>query len=124
MAGIGLTSPEFVDTATPRIIGPNKSMGRERGVRQTRSGDQKRPRTSGGGAKLDLVARVISVALVSVFMQEEGREIAREVSVYSLPTCEAQRSSQSDGEAVERQSKLGGGVLGFHGCWLDARRWC
>ena len=33
MAGIGPTSSEFVDTTTPHIIGPNKIMGRERGVR-------------------------------------------------------------------------------------------
>ena len=124
MAGIGPTSPEFVDMATPSIIGPNKSMGRERGVRRTRSGDRKRPRTSGGGVELDLAARVIGVAPASVFTQVEGREIAREVPVYSLPTCEAQRSSQSDNEAAERQSELGGDALEFHGCWLNARRQC
>ena len=89
MAGIGLTSPEFVNTVTSRIIGPNKSMGRERGVRRTRSGDRKRPRTSGGGVELDLAARVIGVAPASVFTQVEGREIAREVPVYSLPAYEA-----------------------------------
>ena len=121
MAGIGMTSPEFVDMATPSIIGPNKSMGRERGVRRTRSGDRKRPRTSGGGVELDLAARVIGLAPASVFTQVEGREIAREVPVYSLPTCEAQRSSQGDGEAAEQWSELGGGALGFRGCWLDAR---
>ena len=109
MAGIGLTSPEFINMATPSIIGPNKSMGRERGVRRTRSGDRKRPRTSGGGAELNLAAQVIGVAPTSVFTQEEGRERAREVPVYSLPTCEAQRSAQSDGEAAERQSEPDGG---------------
>ena len=93
MAGIGLTSPEFVNTVTSRIIGPNKSMGREGEVWQTRSGDRKRPRLGRGGAELDLVARVIGIAPTSVFTQEEGRERAREVLMYSLPTCEAQRSS-------------------------------
>jgi len=107
---------------TPCIIGTNKSMWKERGVRQTRSEDRKRPQTSKGGAELDLVARVIGIAPTSVFTQEEGRDRAREVPVYSLPTCEAQRSSKSDGEAAEWWSKLGGGALGFHGCWLDARK--
>ena len=80
MARIGPTSPEFVDTATPSIIGPNKSMGRERGVRQIRSGDRKRPRTSGGGAELDLAAWLVRRGRANNRKQEEANAGHREHS--------------------------------------------